>query len=356
MFKFRDEALARRIVQRIADLGINAMFMHVCGTHQDTLVRFGLQSLLEKAGIDIRQGPGCPVCVTTSYEIQEAMAIARSGKTLAIFGDMLAVPTPNGSLADLRAQGFDVRVVYSIDEAIKLARTGKEVVFMAVGFETTSPTTASAIYSRPPASFSILSAHRLIPPAIEAILQMGEIRVDGLIQPGHVSTIIGLKPYEEIANRYRMPQVVAGFEPLDLLMAVYMLAKQVKEGTAVVQNEYSRVVKPEGNLKALSLLSEVFKKVDKPWRGFPVIKNSALELKGEFEEYDARKKYADLLTDLSPSEFSTACRCGEVLRGLIPSEDCPLFGTSCTPGNPMGPCMVSREGSCNITYRYRLKD
>ncbi|MEM2943656.1 MAG: hydrogenase formation protein HypD [Methanomassiliicoccales archaeon] len=356
MFRYRDRELAKQIIRKIADLKVEAMFMHVCGTHQDTLVRYGLQSLLEEVGIEIRQGPGCPVCVTTAREIEEAMTIAKAGITLAVFGDILAVPTPNGSLADLRAEGCDIRVVYSIDEAVKIATTGKEVVFMAIGFETTAPTTASTIFSQPPLNFSILSSHRLIPPALRTILDMGEIRVSGLIQPGHVSAIIGLKQYEDIARLYKIPQVVAGFEPLDLLVGIYMLAKQVKEGTSAVENEYSRVVRPQGNQKALSLISEVFKTVDREWRGFPIISESALELKDKYDDYNARKKYENILANVSTEEFILGCRCGEVLRGLMKSKECPLFGKQCTPKNPLGPCMVSREGSCNITYRYSQQD
>ncbi|MGD0056449.1 MAG: hydrogenase formation protein HypD [Methanomassiliicoccales archaeon] len=356
MFHFRGESTARGIIDKIKKFDVNLRFMHVCGTHQDTLVRFGLQGLLKEAGIEIRQGPGCPVCVTTSREICEAIALVDSGVTLAVFGDMLAVPTPRGSLADARARGGDVRVVYSVDDAVRLAKDGSRIVFLAIGFETTSPTTASALADGVPDSFSVLSCHRLLSPALDTIFEMGEVKVDGLIEPGHVSTIIGIGPYREISEKRHIPQVVAGFEPLDLLVAVYMLVRQVAEGRAEVENEYTRVVKPEGNPRALALVKRVFTPVDKAWRGLPVIKKSALELSDEFRFQDARLRYTKTLKDLpSIQDELEGCRCGEVLRGLIASEECPAFGATCSPGNPIGPCMVSREGSCNISYRYRTK-
>jgi hydrogenase expression/formation protein HypD len=356
MFHFRDESTAREIVDKIRKLNVDLRFMHVCGTHQDTLVRFGLQELLKEAGVEIRQGPGCPVCVTTSREIGEAIALVDSGVTLAVFGDMLAVPTPRGSLADARARGGDVKIVYSIDDAVRLAKDGSEVAFMAIGFETTSPTTASALADGVPDSFSVLSCHRLLPPALDTLFEMGEVKIDGLIEPGHVSTIIGINPYRRISEKRHIPQVVAGFEPLDLLVAVYMLVRQIVEGRAEVENEYIRVVKPEGNPRAVALLKRVFTPVDKAWRGLPVIKKSALELSNEFQFHNARLRFAETLKDLpSIQDELRGCRCGEMLRGLIGPEECPAFGRSCSPLNPMGPCMVSREGSCNISYRYDKK-
>ncbi|MDD1769072.1 MAG: hydrogenase formation protein HypD [Methanomassiliicoccales archaeon] len=356
MFRFRDESTAREILDKIRKLDVDLRFMHVCGTHQDTLVRFGLQELLREAGVEIRQGPGCPVCVTTSREINEAIALVDSGVTLAVFGDMVAVPTPRGSLADAKARGGDVRVVYSIEDAIRLAKDRRRVVFLAIGFETTSPTTASALADGVPDSFSVLSCHRLLPPALDTLFEMGEVRIDGLIEPGHVSTIIGVEPYRGISEKWHIPQVVAGFEPLDVLVAVYMLVRQAVEGRTDVENEYTRVVKPEGNPRAVALLKRVFTPVDKAWRGLPVIKKSALELSEEFQLQNARLRFSEVLSDLSGIQDELkGCRCGEVLRGLIASEECPAFGTACSPRSPMGPCMVSREGSCNISYRYRMR-
>jgi len=318
------------------------------------MVRFGLEELLSDVGVEIRQGPGCPVCVTTSKEMAAGITLARSGKTVCVFGDMMKVPTTIGSLNDAKADGADVRIVYSIEDAVKTASSlDNDVVFMAVGFETTAPTTAVPLNKGVPDNFSVYSCHRIVPPALEAIFGMGEIKVDGFIQPGHVSVVTGLEIYEPFSSKYKMPQVVAGFEPLDLLMASYMLAKQIKEGRAEVENEYSRLVKKEGNPKARKLLSDTFTEEDRAWRGFPVIPKSALALKKRFEANDATKIHEDILRNVPHVEDEpNGCRCGEVLRGLIRSEECPMFGKTCDPNRPMGPCMVSHEGNCNIAFRF----
>jgi hydrogenase expression/formation protein HypD len=356
MFRFRDEDTAKRVIRSISDLGIRARFMHVCGTHQDTLVRFGIQEMLADAGIEIRQGPGCPVCVTTTKEVVEAITLAKAGVTITVFGDMMAVPTPIGSLADVKAEGADVRVVYSVDDALKVAPNVQQVVFMAIGFETTSPTTASAVLHGLPSNLSILSCHRILPPALDALFSLGEVRIDGLIQPGHVATIIGLEPFRRFSVERKIPQVVAGFEPLDLLVSVLMLTHQLAEGRHELENEYSRVVRPEGNPRAVEMLEKVFEPVDRNWRGFPVIPKSALELRPEFDQHNARLVHQDILAKAPEvREENKGCRCGEVLRGMIDSQECPAFGKGCSPKRPMGPCMVSREGSCNIAYRYRPK-
>ncbi|MFP4170783.1 MAG: hydrogenase formation protein HypD [Methanomassiliicoccales archaeon] len=353
MFRFRDEGMAQRIMTSLRRYELDLSFMHVCGTHQDTLVKFGLEEMLSQAGIDIRQGPGCPVCVTSTREIADAMALAESGLTLAVFGDMMHVPTPRGSLAEMKAEGHDVRIVYSIEDAIRLAEGGRQVVFMAIGFETTVPTTAVPLMDGVPENFSVYSCHRTIPPALEAIFQMGELRLDGFIQPGHVATIIGTEPFRTFSRRFHIPQVVSGFEPLDLLMSIHMLVSQIRDGRAEVENEYSRLVDDEGNPRAIRSIDEVFRPADVPWRGFPVIPASGLELREEFDQHNAKLTHQDVLDDLPPvEEEKSGCRCGEVLRGLIDSRQCPAFGKGCTPRSPLGPCMVSREGSCNISYRY----
>lgn len=357
MFRYQSEGLAKQIVAKLKDLKLTLRLMHVCGTHQDTLVRFGLDSMLQEAGIEVRPGPGCPVCVTTAREIEEAIALARSGKVVATFGDMFRVPGEKQSLADVKAEGYDVRMVYSITDCIAIAeKTDRDVVFFSIGFETTAPTPASVILHNPPENFSILSTHRLIPPAMEALINMGELRIDGFIDPGHVSAIIGAVSYDFLSSRYNIPQVIAGFEPLDMLIAVYMLATQIRNGEAKVENEYTRVVKPDGNEKAKRIMNAVFEPCDVSWRGFPVIPGSGLTLKDEFADYDARKRYEDELSALS-SDYKEpeGCRCGEILRGLVSPDECPLFGTICTPQHPVGPCMVSREGSCNILFRYGEK-
>ena len=355
MFRYRDKKVSEKIVSKLREMNLNIRLMHVCGTHQDTLVRFGLDELLKNTGVEIRQGPGCPVCVTTPKEIEEAMLLARKGKTITVFGDMMNVPGQKHSLSDTKTMGHDVKIVYSVDDALKIAgKTKKDVVFMAIGFETTAPSTASVILSNPPENFSILNCHRLIPPALKAIIEMGEVKLHGLIEPGHVSTVIGAKPYEFLSKDYGVPQVIAGFEPLDLMMGVYMLACQIKNKKAEVEIEYKRSVKYDGNKKAVKMMKDVFESYDIAWRGFPIIKNSGLKLKNTFQSYDARKKFEDELKELNNIEFKEpkGCRCGEMLRGLTNPDDCSLFGKSCTPATPVGPCMVSREGNCNIMFRY----
>lgn len=359
MFLLRDKHLADDIVSQIKKAKVNLKFMHVCGTHQDTLVKHGLDVLLQKCGIEIGQGPGCPVCVTTPKEIEEILILAKEGKTIATFGDMTRVPGVTSSLLQLKAEGCDIRTVYSIEDSLLLAekQKEKEVVFMAVGFETTAPTTASVLLRDPPLNFSVLCCHRLIPPALQAILDMGEIKIDGFIEPGHVSTIIGTKPYDFISRTYHVPQVIAGFEPIDLLMGAWMLVRQIQQGKAEVENEYIRAVNAEGNRKAQQVMRQVFEPMDVKWRGFPIIPQSGLMLQKKYASYDARKKYEDELETLTEREFSepVGCLCGDVLRGLISSKECPLFGRQCTPDNPVGPCMVSGEGNCNIQYRYSKK-
>jgi len=356
VFSLRDKHLTDDIVSQIKKADVNLKFMHVCGTHQDTLVKHGLDVLLQKCGIEIGQGPGCPVCVTTPKEIEEILSLAKKGKTIATFGDMTRVPGEHYSLQQMKTDGYDVRTVYGIEDALLLAEKhkDKEVVFMAVGFETTAPTTASVLLRAPPSNFSVLCCHRLIPPALQAILDMGEIKIDGFIEPGHVSTIIGVKPYEFISNNYHIPQVITGFEPIDLLMGAWMLVRQIQQGNAGVENEYTRAVKPEGNRKAQQVMKQVFEPVDIKWRGFPMIPQSGLRLRNKYASYDARKKYEEELEELTEKEFiePVGCLCGDVLRGLISSKECPLFGRQCTPDNPVGPCMVSSEGNCNIQYRY----
>ncbi|MDR3075164.1 MAG: hydrogenase formation protein HypD [Candidatus Methanoplasma sp.] len=355
MFKYRDEETANRILSAIKDTGIKSKFMHVCGTHQDTIVRFGLEELLADAGVEICQGPGCPVCVTTSREIADAVTLARNGVTVTAFGDMMRVPTTIGSLFDAKADGADVRIVYSIEDAVKMAsQQTKPLVFVSVGFETTAPSTCVPLRKGGlPENFSIYSCHRICPPILEAIFEMGEMKMNGMIMPGHVAVITGLEPFRRFSEKYGMPQVVSGFEPLDVLMASYMLTKQIEEGRSEVENEYTRLVKENGNPTARKLMESTFVPVDREWRGFPVIPKSALALRPEFSEHDATAVHGDILA-MTPEVEAEAegCRCGEVLRGLMKSEECPMFGTACKPTDPKGPCMVSEEGNCSIAYRF----
>ena len=358
MFRYRDRPIAEKVVSRLKKMKLDIRLMHVCGTHQDTIVRYGLDQTFRECGMDMRQGPGCPVCVTTAREFEEAMTLAKNGKTIASFGDAVRVPGRQRSLLDLRSEGNDIRIVYSIADALNIAKkTEEEVVFLAIGFETTAPSTAVTILNDLPENFSILSCHRYVPPAVFKLMEMGEIGLNGLIEPGHVSTIIGVRPYEPLSRKYRIPQVIAGFEPLDMLIAVYMLAKQIEKGEAKVENEYTRSVAYEGNVRALKAMDKVFEPFDTDWRGFPTIANSGMRLRKKYESFDARKIYADELREVDELDIkeSEKCKCNEILRGLLDSSDCELFGKACTPQHPVGPCMVSVEGLCNIEYRYSSK-
>ena len=356
MFKLRDEATASKILSKIKAMDMHDIrFMHVCGTHQDTMVRFGLDQMLRDVGVEIKQGPGCPVCVTTSREIADAITLAKSGITVCAFGDMMRVPTPIGTLNDAKAEGADVRIVYSIEDAVKMAedRPDKDLCFVSVGFETTAPSTCVPLMKGAPENFSIYSCHRICPPVLNTLMELGETRVQGFLMPGHVAVITGSNAFVPFAEKYRMPQVVTGFEPLDMLMAVYMLCKQLKDGRVEVENEYTRLVRPDGNPIARKLMDDTFDPVDRAWRGFPVIPKSALALKEKYSAWDANKVHEDILANApAVEEEAKGCRCGDVLRGLISSEECPMFGTACKPMSPKGPCMVSAEGGCNIAFRF----
>ena len=358
MFKLRDEATAKKIIDKIRAMNVDYKFMHVCGTHQDTMVRFGIDAMLKDVGVEIKQGPGCPVCVTTSKEIADAITLARSGITVTAFGDMMRVPTTIGTLNDAKADGADVRIVYSIEDAVRMAKEQtKDLVFVSVGFETTAPSTCVPLHRDDcPENFSVYSCHRICPPILDALLSLGESTIDGFIEPGHVAVITGEEMFRPVSEVHGLPQVIAGFEPLDLLMAVYMLCKQLKEGRHEVENEYSRLVRPEGNPVAMKLMEETYDPVDRHWRGFPLIPKSALALKPRFADHDATKVHEDILAKTPEvKEEANGCRCGDVLRGLIKSEECPMFGKVCKPSNPMGPCMVSMEGNCSISYRLGSK-
>jgi hydrogenase expression/formation protein HypD len=351
----RSREVTGKLVDKIHDLaaGIGKRkikIMHVCGTHEDTVSRFGIRDLLP-GEVEIIPGPGCPVCVTPSREIDEAVVLSRRA-LVTTFGDLMKVPGSDGtSLMDMKASGGDVRVVYSIYDAVSMAAgTDKEVVHVAVGFETTAPSTASIFHEDLPENFSILTCHRLVPPAMEALLKDGDVRIDGFIDPGHVSAIIGMKPYEALGARYAAPQVIAGFEPYDILVSIAMLLEMIKNGESAVKNEYVRVVKPEGNEKALGMLEEVFEPCDTAWRGLPVIEGSGLKLRRRFAARDARERFEIDVEGIS--EVSRGCICGEVLKGAAYPNQCVLFGKDCTPEHPVGACMVSSEGSCGIWYRY----
>jgi len=350
---FRDREVAAKVVREIykLDRGRRIKIMHVCGSHEVTVTRYGLRSLLPN-WIDVMAGPGCPICVTTSAEIDEAIELAKRGHIVTTFGDLFRVPGTRASLADAKTDGADVRIVYGAADAVEVARRnpGQEVVHAAIGFETTAPAIASELLREPPPNFSLLVCHRLIPPAMEFLLASGEIALDGFLCPGHVSTIIGSEPYEPISEKYEVPQVIAGFEPIDVLLGIWMLLKQVNDGRHEVEIEYTRSVRPGGNVLAQERMREVFEVIDKPWRGFPVIPNSALELRPDFKHFDAHERLGVHVE--GAVDIARGCRCGEVLRGLVYPHECPLFGKVCTPLKPIGPCMVSSEGTCNIAFKY----
>jgi hydrogenase expression/formation protein HypD len=348
--RFRDPDLAKRIAFKIGQFSKGKKLVkicHVCGTHEWTITHYGLRSLLPK-NVEVMAGPGCPVCIVPASEIDEAVGLALRGVTITCFGDLLRVPGSKMSLLDAKAEGADVRVVYSCSDAVGMAtkETTKEFAFFAVGFETTSPSTATEILNRPPENLSFLVAHRIIPPAMKLLSEMKDLPLNGFLAPGHVSTIIGLGPYEEFPKRYNMPVVVAGFEPIDVLMSIYMILKQLRNGKPTLENEYTRAVHSDGNLRAQRIMKEVFHVVDSKWRGLGNISASGLALKEEFEAFDARAKYDVKIAhgvDTKPG-----CRCPLVIIGKIKPTECPLFMKSCNPQRPIGACMVSVEGTCRI--------
>ncbi len=330
--------------------------MEVCGTHTVAIARHGLREALPE-GVRLISGPGCPVCVTPQDQIDHFLALGEvEGVALATFGDMVRVPGTTKSLEQARAEGSEVLVVYSPMEAVEAAaRTPeKQIIFFGIGFETTAPAVALALLEaqrRGLKNFSILCAHKLIPPAMLALLAT-EVKVDGFICPGHVSVVIGREAYQPVAARGK-PCVVTGFEPADILVACQMLLQQLVEGRSEVEVEYTRAVRPEGNLKAQELLARVFRISDARWRGIGVIPQSGYELAEEFAAYDAARRFE---IEPPPSQEPKGCRCGEVLKGAIEPPECPLFGKACTPRKPVGSCMVSSEGACQAWYRYRRSE
>ncbi len=328
--------------------------MEVCGTHTYAFFRFGLRKLLS-CYVDFISGPGCPVCITTDSYIKKALILAEDKKNIiATFGDLLRVRTQNGSLEEMRAKGADIRVVYSPLDALLIAKRSKKkrIVFLSVGFETTAPLIAATIKQaklEKVDNYFILCGNRLIPPAMRVLCEDKDIRIDGFICPGHVSAIIGVRPYRDIARKYRKGCVVCGFEPVDIVWSLYLLLRQIKENKPKVENTYTRVVKTGGNRRAQQLLKEIFYVDDASWRGLGVIKKSGLFLRKKFNEFDAEK----LVTkNVEESPLPKGCRCGEVIKGKVKPYECAQFGKICSPKSPLGPCMVSFEGACRIYFEY----
>jgi len=350
---FRDSRLAEKTVRLIEQLaqGESYTFMHVCGTHEQSITRHGLRSLLPE-NINLISGPGCPVCITPSEEIDTAIAMAKEGVSVFTYGDMFRVPGSEESLASARAKGHDTRIALSISEGVKIAKKEKEreFVFFSPGLDTTAPTVASEALKGLPENLTVLSSLRLTVPVMELLLGIGDLHFSGYLAPGHVSAVIGSQAYRELALSYSMPVVVSGFEPLDVLMSVAMLLKQVREGESRVENEYTRVVGREGNPKAREALDRVFEVATARWRGIGRVPFSALKFREEFSSADALRRHgikAEGSEDIHPG-----CSCHLVITGKLGPEECALFGKTCTPEGPYGPCMVSSEGSCNIYFRY----
>lgn len=337
-------------------IGRPVRLMEVCGTHTVAIFRLGIRDLLPE-GIMLLSGPGCPVCVTAIKDVDAAIAISmRKGVTLATFGDMMRVPGSNKSLFNAKAEGGDVRVVYSPLDALKIAEDNgdKKVVFFATGFETTSPSVAGTIIEaerRGVSNFYIYSVHKTVPPALKALLDSGEVRVDGFILPGHVSTVIGSVPYGFMASDYKKPSVITGFDAGDILSGIQMILEQLASGRAEVEIQYKRVVRMEGNPKAVAVLNKCFEPDDAKWRGIGTIPMSGLRLRKEFRHRDIGSVFA--LDVPEAEDHATACSCGEVLKGVKVPTDCKLFGKACTPDRPVGPCMVSSEGSCAAYFKYK---
>jgi len=358
--KFRDPAKARALAQALekvtGEVGrAPVSVMHVCGSHEQSIAKFGLRAVLPRT-LNVIMGPGCPVCVTDVPEVDEAVVLAQDGIRIATYGDMLKVPGTAQSLADAQAAGARIDVVYSAAQAVELARDATEqVVFFASGFETTAVATAAVVLADPPSNFSVLSAHKYIPPVMEIVAEMPATKVEGFLAAGHAATITGSRIFERFVERHRIPVVVAGFEPLDILAGLVKLVELVRDGTPSVVNMYPRCVSPDGNRNAQEQLWKVFRTVGGQWRGIAHVPNGNLRLRDEFAHVDARKKFridVRRLWNHAPSTLTQLCICGDIMAGIASPTQCSLFGKECLPDNPVGACMVSSEGTCRIWHQY----
>lgn len=353
--EFREGESVRTVAGWIAKLAEGGSFrvMHVCGTHEWTITHSGIRELLPKE-VEVVAGPGCPVCVTPGNEIDALAGLSmREGVTVTTFGDLLRVPGNETSLAEAKSRGGRVRVIYSIEDAIKMARErrGEQFVHFSIGFETTAPMTAIEVVRGLPENMSVFTSHRLIPPAMDFLLR-GGTKVDGFICPGHVSTIIGVEPYKPLAKKYGKPMVISGFEPLDVMMGICEIVRQKVDETHRVVNGYRRAVRDSGNERAVEVMRRAFQIGDSFWRGIGMIPDSGMVLRGEFRGSDASVRFG---MEIEPEDrMPEGCSCGAVLKGDISPEGCPLFGKGCTPEHPVGPCMVSAEGTCAIVFKFRM--
>jgi len=319
--------------------------MELCGTHSQTVAKYNLKSLLPQ-NIELISGPGCPICVTDQTDIDIVIGLAENDIPIAIYGDALSLPGTNSSLEKLKQQGKKIHIVYSTQDAINIQKHEPDLVFFGIGFETTTPMTAWAIKQ----GIKVYSAHKLFPPAMAALLQNPNIKIGGFINPGHVSAIIGTKPYEQ----FNVPQVISGFEPEDVLISIQMLLEMIVNNQNIVKNQYKRVVKAEGNIEAKKIIDKVFEISDAKWRGLGLIPNSGLKIRKQFQNQDAEYIHKDLIEKIKQNILpkQNQCICGKILQGLAKPSDCPLFAKACTPENPQGACMVSVEGNCQIEYRF----
>lgn len=356
--KFRDVNRAQLLLAKLQTLTASSpevSVMHVCGSHEQAIARFGLRSALPPQ-LNVLMGPGCPVCVTDVPEVDEAVALALDGIAVCTYGDMLKVPGTAMSLADARAQGAPVSTVYSVDDAVAFAsRSNTEVVFFATGFETTAVATAAAVLQGLPPNFSVLSAHKYIPPVMEIVAEMPQSRVQGYLAAGHAATITGSRIFESFARAYGVPVVVAGFEPLDILAALVRLVELVQQRRAEVVNMFPRCVSDDGNRVAQAMLWDVFQCIGGRWRGIAQVPNGNLRLQERWGHLDARKRFSinrARLTASAPPKLLGQCKCGEIMAGIRRPSDCVLFGKECTPDTPVGACMVSSEGTCRIWQQY----
>lgn len=357
--QFRDPQLARSMASTLArlvdEIGRPVAVMHVCGSHEQAIAKFGLRSLFPKK-LDVIMGPGCPVCVTDVPEVDEGVVLAGQGVRIVTFGDMLKVPGTVKSLADAQASGGRIEIIYSPKQAVDLARkTSDEVVLFATGFETTAVATAAVILDDPPPNFSVLSAHKYIPPVMEIVAEMPESRIEGFLAAGHAATITGWGVFEAFVERHKVPVVVAGFEPIDILAGLVELAALIRSGTPRVVNMFPRCVTREGNVAAQQQLFRVFRAVGGRWRGIAHVPNGNLRLRDEFAHVDARRRFTiDLpsLWDFAPPQLARQCICGDIMAGIRNPRDCRLFNRECVPENPIGACMVSNEGTCKIWHLY----
>ena len=356
----QQRALAGELVAEIGRLaeqaGRHLRFMEVCGTHTVSIFRAGLRQMLPE-NVELVSGPGCPVCVTPDEYMDKAMAYARREDVIiTTFGDMLKVPGTESSLGEVKARGADIRIVYSPLDSLQVAKENpdKKVIFLAVGFETTAPTAAATVLAAEQAGLKnlfMLSAHKLVPPALRLLIDDPEVLVDGFILPGHVSVVTGTEPFRFLETEYHIPGVVTGFEPLQILRSLYRLTKQVAAGEAKVENEYGSVVKEGGNPTSIAITNKVYEPVAAKWRGIGEIPASGLKMREAYKAYDIEEVLPLPPTEL-PQAKKTACRCGEVLKGMVNPPECPLFGKACIPTHAIGPCMVSVEGVCAAWYKY----